>query len=140
MQDSHNEQGLQNEQNEVPKIGFLKQVFSCMNTSFLIRNYFFGFIFLLIFFIPVFYGGSGENEMRMGLKVFIMVYSVLCFLFYPFATVVWEELKRLIMGDTIIFLPLVFMMWAKLIIKIFIFCFAIPVGTIGMIIVYFKTR
>ena len=123
-------------QEQVKRVGFIKHIFTSLTPSFLIRNYFFGLCFL----VPILYAFLSAEREFMAKDIFTMILFVVNFIFFPFATLIWDEIRDTLMGSTMIILPLYVMIIIKILIKGLIFCFAIPVGVLGILYIWFRTR
>lgn len=111
---------------------FIKDNFRTLKLSYLIRQYFFGLIILGAYqaFTPLFFDEPTQYSF------YLLVYYIFIgvnFLLYPFATLVWDEIKNLIMGNNVFFVNAIALLIAKLIIKLFIFGFSVPIGLIGIL-------
>ncbi|WP_281650669.1 hypothetical protein [Helicobacter bilis] len=108
---------------------FIKHLFGSLTPSFLFRNYLFGAIFWSLCVL-----------MPPEIPIIIVIFSTINLILYPFATLVWDELRDTIMGSTMIIMPLWILLFIKLVIKVFIFVFAIPVGVLGIAYIWFSTK
>lgn len=106
---------------------FVKDTFRTLKVSYLIRQYFFGILIFGIYYFAIVQHLEGYNYM------YITFIYGLNFLFYPFATLVWDEIKNLVIGNNVFFANALLLLIIKLIIKLFIFGFAIPIGIIGIL-------
>lgn len=108
---------------------FIKHIFSSLTPSFLIRNYIFGICLwaVCVFILP-------------DVQIALIVILTINLLFFPFATLIWDEMRDTIMGNTAVFLPLWTMLFIKFFIKCMIFAFAIPVGVLGILYIWFRTK
>ncbi|WP_299328306.1 hypothetical protein [uncultured Helicobacter sp.] len=108
---------------------FIKHIFSSLTPSFLIRNYIFGICFwaACVFLLP-------------DIPIPLIIILTINLLFFPFATLVWDEMCDMLMGGTAVFLPLWTMLIIKFFIKGMIFSFAIPVGVLGILYIWFRTK
>lgn len=106
---------------------FVKDTFRTLKVSYLIRQYFFGILIFAIYYFAIVQHLEGYNYM------YITFIYGLNFLFYPFATLVWDEIKNLVIGNNVFFANALLLLIIKLIIKLFIFGFAIPIGIIGIL-------
>ena len=117
-------------------MNFIKHIFSSLTPSFLIRNYFFGgIITAIILFIQWNYSSEGLGVFIWG--CFLLSINLI---FYPFATLIYEEIRNMIMGDTVLITHIIVMAFWKLFIKLAIFVFAIPIGIIGIIYIWYRTK
>lgn len=108
---------------------FIKHLFASLTPSFLIRNYVFGACFWALCVL-----------MPPDVPALFVVALTINLIFFPFATLVWDEIRDTMMGSTMIIMPLWILLFIKLVIKMFIFCFAIPVGILGIAYIWFRTK
>lgn len=66
-----------------------RKLFSGINTQYLVKSYFFSVIMTFLMF----------GAMSDSMSPFIFIYIIICGLFFPFATVVWDDFISTLMGD-----------------------------------------
>lgn len=103
------------------------KVFSAINLVWLIRHYIFAACIFSFFYFTI---PSSNNT-----SFFIMI--GINFLLFPFACFVWEELKKMLLGDNVFFINALFLIIAKIFIKFLLFMLALPIGIIGFLILWF---
>jgi len=59
---------------------------------------------------------------------------------FPFAKLVWDELKALALGDAFLISPIVFLYPAKFLINITLWGFALFIAPFGVGYLWFKTK
>ncbi|WP_147278811.1 hypothetical protein [Helicobacter canis] len=74
------------------------------------------------------------------IQIPLIIILTINLLFFPFATLIWGEMRDTLMGNTAVFLPLWTMFFIKIFIKCMIFAFAIPVGVLGILYIWFRTK
>lgn len=109
-----------------------KNIFRALDTRWLIRYYFYS----LIVFIFVFMMSRTEANFFPNTFFFALITS----LFYLFAMFIYENIVSMVMGDNIFIVSgCLALVWS--VIKIgFIWTFAIPIGTIGLLYIYFRVN
>src|SRR5699024_10036312 len=106
---------------------FIYNIFSGVNTSYLVKSYFFSIIITYLIFIgPI--ADIGSKGMA--------VYTIICGILFPFASIVWDDLTVIIMGDLVIILPWPIMLFWKALKLIFLFLFTPFIAPIGLIYIY----
>jgi len=101
----------------------------------MVRAYIIGSIFYaLMIFISL------QGDKSIGERSAVMAYFGLCTLVFPFAKLVWDQLRDLILGETFIILPIIFAYPAKLIINLLLFSFAIFIAPFGILFIWLKTK
>lgn len=103
------------------------KIFAGINTSYLIKTYFFA---IILTFIAI--AGSVDGDA----PAFMYIYIIICGLLFPFATVLWDDFMTTIMGGNIILLPLPVMLVWKLMKLLILFIFTPFIAPIGFIYVY----
>ena len=118
-------------------MNFIKHIFSALTPSFLIRNYLFGGILMAIILFA-----QWNYRPEEGLVVFIWGCFLLSInlILFPFAILVYEEIRNMLLGDTVLIAHIAVMMLWKFFIKFAIFLFAIPIGIIGIIYIWYRTK
>lgn len=107
---------------------FIYNIFSGVNTSYLVKSYFFSIIITYLIFIgPI--ADIGSKGMA--------VYTIICGILFPFASIVWDDLTGVIMGDWAIIFPLPIMLFWKALKLIFLFLLTPLIAPIGLIYIYF---
>lgn len=113
----------------------LKRIFGGLNTQYMVRAYVIGAVFYALMIFIAFQGEKGVGE-----KSAVLLYFGLCTLLFPFAKLVWDQIKGFILGETFLILPIVFLYPAKLIVNVILFSFAVFIAPFGMAFIWFKTK
>lgn len=113
----------------------LKRIFGGLNRAYMIRAYLIAALFFALIVTLTLQGNKANSE-----RAIIFTYFGLCVLLFPFAKLVWDALKGLVFGETIFILPVLFLYPAKLVVNLFLYCFALFVAPFGMIYIWFQTR
>lgn len=114
---------------------FIKHIFSALTPSFLIKNYFFGAL-LTAFFIWMVSNTKGGLDSQIA-AVIVLVINLI---FYPFSTLIYEEVRNMLLGNNVLVADVKVMLFAKFTIKVILLCFAVPIGAIGIIYIWFRTK
>ncbi|MCK1236782.1 hypothetical protein MX003_03565 [Streptococcus uberis] len=110
------------------KIKKLKNVFSALDNRWLIRHYFFvGLALILVISL-----GSST----VGAYTFLFVSAI----FYPFAMFIYENVCSFLMGENFFIFPIKFLMIWKFVRFIIVWCFAIPIGILGFLYLYYRVN
>ncbi|MHA3916711.1 hypothetical protein [Halovulum sp. GXIMD14793] len=83
--------------NKGNKMNFLKSIFGTINRRYLVRAYVIGLAFYGLILVMLL---NSDSEQNPSFMIGVLTISLLLF---PFAKLVWDELRDFIMGDTIIF-------------------------------------
>ncbi len=116
-------------------MNFIKHIFSSLTPSFLIRNYFFGGIIVAVMFLLIW-----NNKVSLDKQIAITVIYTINLIFYPFATLVYDEIRDTLLGNTVLISDAKIMLIAKVTIKIIILGLAVPIGIIGIIYIWYRTK
>lgn len=106
-----------------------------MQPSYLVRSYLIGLIFFALIVVMTF---GAEN--RSGTPIGLLVYAALSTLLFPFAKLVWDELRDLAFGNNIVLMNAIFLFMLKLFINLFLWAFAIFVAPLGILYLWFRSR
>ncbi|GAA0115966.1 hypothetical protein [Clostridium senegalense] len=106
----------------------VKKIFNGVELSYLIKSYIFSAIigFFLIH----------ANPNHFSFVLFIILSGIL----FPFSALVWDSLIGLLMGNTIISLPLLIMVIWKCFKLLMLYMFAIFIAPFGILYIYLRTR
>ncbi|NPD17480.1 hypothetical protein HOY34_20040 [Xinfangfangia sp. D13-10-4-6] len=113
----------------------LKRIFAGVDTRYILRAYLIGAILLAIVV-----GGFLSRTDNVGRAAAVLGYFTLCTLLFPFAKLVWDQLKSLVLGETVLFLPIVFLYPAKMIVNVLLWGAAVFVAPFGIAYIWFNTR
>ena len=115
---------------------FFSRTFGSLTNRYYFRNFIIGAIYcaLLIFLL---WGSKSSN------KYIFMFLAVLNTFLFPYARFVWDSIVDFILGDNHFILGgnvLLFSMFLKLIILLFIWYFAIIIAPIGLLYLFFASK
>lgn len=113
----------------------LKRIFGGISTQYMVRAYIIGAV---IYALMIFISLQGEKDM--ATQSVVLAYFGLCTLLFPFAKLVWDQLKGLVLGETFLILPIIFLYSAKLIVNLVLFSFAVFIAPFGIVFIWFKTK
>ncbi len=116
---------------------FLKRIFGAVQPSYLIRAYAIGVVFFGFFVFLAFSAATRNPASSPYGMVALMLANLL---FFPFSKLVFDEIKRVMMGDNILIVHIVVAMTAKLFINLLLFGLAIFIAPLGIIYLWFRTR
>lgn len=74
------------------------------------------------------------------MKFFFRIYYVVNTLLFPFAALVWNELKRLVMGDLFIVMDLKLLLGIKFVITCLLWMLAIFIAPLGILYIWLRAR
>ncbi len=112
-----------------------QRIFSGVRTSYLIRAYIIGAIFFLLM-ASVSLSAQAKNGTPYGAITFAALSTVL----FPFAKLVWDELRDLAIGNNMIFMNAILLFMLKWFVNAFLWTFAIFVAPLGVLYLWFRTR
>lgn len=113
----------------------LKRIFGGLNTQYMVRAYIIGAVFYALMIFIAFQGEKGAAE-----RSAVLIYFGACTLLFPFAKLVWDQLKGLALGEAFLILPIIFLYPAKLIVNLILFSFAVFLAPFGVAYIWFKTK
>lgn len=113
----------------------MKRLFGGLDVQYMIRAYILGAIFFAIVTTMTINRNAGAGEVAV-----VLGYFGLCTLLFPFAKLVWDRLKAIILGETFLILPIVFLYPAKIMVNAFLWGFALFVAPFGMAYIWFQTK
>lgn len=116
-------------------MNFLGRIFGGVRTSYLIRAYLIGAIFFALM-IAVSLSAETKNGTPYGAIAFAALSTVL----FPFAKLVWDELRDLAFGNNMIFMNAILLFMLKWFVNAFLWTFAIFVAPVGILYLWFRTR
>ncbi|MFT4091757.1 MAG: hypothetical protein QM645_13565 [Asticcacaulis sp.] len=111
------------------------RIFGALRPAYLIRAWLIGAAFLALIIWLSLRASAGTQSPTIPL-----IYFSVCTLLFPFAKLCWDELRNLLMGDNIVFLPAVLVWPLKLIINIMLWGFAVFIAPFGLLYLWFRTR
>lgn len=109
-------------------------ILSMLTPQFVIRSYLIASIYLGFFYF------LSSNSSGEGLPILFWLYVSVCWLVFPLAKLIYEEIIGLILGNNFITLPLVFFAAWKLIINAFLFGSGIYLAPLGFLYLWYKSN
>jgi len=116
-------------------MNFIRRIFSGVQPTYLIRSYLIGLIFFALIV-----GMALSAETKSGTPVGLLAFGTLSTLLFPFAKLVWDELRDLAFGNNVIFMNAIFLFMLKWFVNGFLWAFAIFVAPVGILYLWFRTR
>lgn len=121
-------------------MNFVKNIFGAVNTRYLVRAYIFS-LAMLVYAIWFF---AAQSELQVLHKTVLFGYALLSAALFPFAKLVWDELRDIIMGNNGI---TYYGLWAigvsyvmKILINVLLWFFGIAIAPLGILYLWFKNR
>jgi len=114
---------------------FLLRIFGAVEPRFLARSYVLGVAIFALMTWLLFQAAVTPTKLMQSLMLFGV-----STLLYPFAKLVWNEIRNFLMGDNVIFANAILVMASKLVINIALWSFAVFVAPVGMAYLWFRTR
>ncbi|MDY5051343.1 MAG: hypothetical protein SPF17_07955 [Candidatus Mucispirillum faecigallinarum] len=111
---------------------FIKDTFSSLTISFLIKNYFFGIIIYAIFMYPIF-----DKSINETIAYDSVIFFTINLILYPFATLIWEELRNMFLGNTMFITQIHVLFIVKIVIKFMVFLMSIIIGPLGILYLWY---
>lgn len=115
-------------------MNLLKSIFGTIDRRYLVRAYVIGLAFFALFFITLVNSKSGTNP------TFMIGFATVSLLLFPFAKLVWDELRNFIMGDTMIFQSISMHLIGKYLVNGVLFASAILIAPLGILYLWFRSR
>lgn len=113
----------------------VKRLFGALTGAHLIRAYLLGLI-LLATFCWLFF----KTTRPLGEVILTLGYFGLCTLLFPFAKLVWDELMSLVLGESIIIMPVLILYPMKLVVNVILWFFAIFIAPFGLAYIWWRTK
>lgn len=113
----------------------LVRVFGSLRREYLFRAYFIGFLFYSLFLFMDYQAGWPEGFFWK--RAFP---GLICLFLFPFSKLVYDEMKRFILGDNVFFLNALFMLIAKFVINFALFLCAWFIAPIGVAYLWYRSR
>lgn len=117
---------------------FLKRIFGALEPTYLIRAYVISAVFMAMIAWFVIYMAKGE-PLTFDRIATLMVFGIGALLF-PFSKLVWDEIKRVMMGSNIFILPVIILMPLKLLVNYALWCFSIFIAPLGIAYLWLRSR
>ncbi len=118
-------------------MNFIKRIFGAVQPRYLIRAYVLSAAFMALMVWMMFSTGGAQplHDRAATLAVF-GVGSLL----FPFSKLVWDEIKRVMMDETVFFMNAIILMVLKLIVNLFLWGFSIFIAPVGILYLWFRSR
>ncbi|WP_429933039.1 hypothetical protein [Agrobacterium vitis] len=114
---------------------FLQRIFSGVRPSYLIRSY-----LISLFFFGLMLSTVLNAETKTSTPIGTIVFATSSAVLFPFAKLVWDELRDLAFGNNIIFMNAVFLFILKLFVNVLLWGGAVFIAPIGILYLWFRTR
>ena len=101
----------------------------------MVRAYVLGAIFYAIMLSFAFAGHKHAGQSAM-----LIIYGGICTLLFPFAKLVWDQLKTMALGQTVLILPIIILYPAKILVNFLLWFLALFIAPFGMAYIWFQTR
>ncbi|WP_138983494.1 hypothetical protein [Agrobacterium tumefaciens] len=119
---------------QLPKMNFLRRIFGGVQPSYLIRSYLMGVVVFALMMSML------SVEAQTGSPVALVIFSLASTLLFPFAKLVWDELRNLALGNNILFMNAIVLFMLKLLVNLLLWACAIVIAPIGILYLWFRTR
>nr|WP_181377321.1 hypothetical protein [Ochrobactrum sp. LM19]AJW29986.1 membrane protein [Ochrobactrum sp. LM19] len=116
-------------------MNIFRRIFGGVQPSYLVRSYLIG---LLFFALTV--GMAMSSEIKNGTPVGLIVFATLSTLLFPFAKLVWDELRDLAFGNNVIFMNAFSLFMLKWVVNGLLWALAIFIAPVGILYLWFRTR
>ncbi len=117
---------------------FLKRIFGALQPTYLIRAYVISAVFMAMMVWLVLYPAKGE-PLTIDRIAPLVIFGIGALLF-PFSKLVWDEIKRVMMGGNVFILPVIILMPLKLIVNYALWCFSIFIAPLGIAYLWLRSR
>ena len=117
-------------------MNFIKRIFGAVQPRYLIRAYVLSAAFMALMVWMMATDGAQPLHDR---ATTLAVFGVGALLF-PFSKLVWDEIKRVMMGETVFFMNAIILMFLKLVVNLFLWSFSIFIAPLGILYLWFRSR
>lgn len=118
-------------------MNFVKRIFGSVQPRYLIRAYVLSAAFMA-FMTWMMLSLDGAKPMHYRAAT-LAVFGVGALLF-PFSKLVWDEIKRVMMGETVFFMNAILLMVLKVLVNFFLWGFSIFIAPLGILYLWFRSR
>ena len=118
-------------------MNFIKRIFGSVQPGYLIRAYVLSAAFMA-FMTWMMLSLDGAKPMH-DRAATLAVFGVGALLF-PFSKLVWDEIKRVMMGETVFFMNAIVLMVLKVLVNFFLWGFSIFIAPVGILYLWFRSR
>lgn len=118
-------------------MSFLNRTFGALDPKYLIRAYVLSAAFMALMVWMLTYStppSADKNPLPM------LIYFSIGALVFPFSKLVWDEMKRVMMGGNVFYLNAILLLFCKLIINYLLWSFALFIAPIGMAYLWLRSR
>jgi len=116
-------------------MNFVRRIVGGVQPSYLVRAYLIGIVFFALTAGLTFKAGT-----RNGIPLGFVAFAALNTLLFPFAKLVWDELRNLVFGNNVIFVNALLLFAFKWIVNGLLWALAIFVAPVGILYLWFRTR
>lgn len=117
--------------------GFFSRTIGALQPAYVIRAYVIGFVLLGLVAWVRFHAPDNHGETDRYLS---LAYLFTCSLLFPFAKLVWDELRDLALGGNVFFINGLIALILKVFINGLLWAFAVFIAPIGFLYLWFRTR
>ena len=118
-------------------MNFIKRIFGSVQPRYLIRAYVLSAAFMA-FMTWMMLSLDGAKPMH-DRAATLAVFGVGALLF-PFSKLVWDEIKRVMMGETVFFMNAIILMVLKVLVNFFLWSFSIFIAPLGIAYLWLRSR
>lgn len=118
-------------------MSFFNRTFGSLEPKYLIRAYVLSAGFMALMVWMLFYLTEPSPDKN---PLPILVFFGAGALLFPFSKLVWDEIKRVMMGGNVFFLNAFVLLFAKLIINYLLWSFSLFIAPIGLAYLWFRNR
>lgn len=113
----------------------IKKVFFSIDKSFLIKYYSISItIFLMFLFIIL------NLEVHHFTDIYGIILITISSILFPFSVLVWNSIVNLFFKNSVIILPIIFMILLKIVKISLLYIFSIFIAPFGILYIFFKTK
>lgn len=114
---------------------FLHRTFGAIDRQFLVRAYLIG-VALMAFFVWIELKAEG-NIAAAAPQILLAIASTILF---PFAKLVWNEIRDFLLGSNVFFLNAILMVAGKVVVNLMLWFFAFFIAPVGLVYLWYRTR
>jgi len=118
-------------------MSFISRTFGALRPAYMIRAYVIGAIFFacMVWLRLQTPDAHGNTD-----KVMLLIYLFVCTLLFPFAKLIWDELRNVALGSNFFVMNAVILVFLKLLVNMMLWFFAVFVAPLGVLYLWYRSR
>ena len=114
-------------------VQLLTRILSTLDRRYLVRAYVISVIYGLLIYFSI-------SQAERSAEPLLVAMLPICGLLFPFSKLVWDELKALVLGETMLILPIIFLYPAKLFINAMLWVLSPCIAPFGLLWLWWNSR